>query len=226
MVMMYLPVVLFIAGSIVGFTVFINQYRKNKLKSLTLSKAQFIDFSVLALRWYLAYYMIDYGWSKMTEGQFQVHDPAILDLPLKDIDKFHLAWHLFGMNNMINYGAGFFQILGGILIVINRTTLIGALLLLPVLSQIFLIDIAYTTNIFGSSLPVRLAGMIVSDMLILFYYREKIMIAFKIVTADIKTMFNYKWWIFLLLPFIGLLIDFIWAIVLMPLKQFINWLFL
>jgi uncharacterized membrane protein YphA (DoxX/SURF4 family) len=224
MIIMYLPFALLIAGVLIGITSFIKQYRTNELQLSKYNKAQFLDFGVLALRWYLAYYMIDYGWGKMTVGQFGLNDPDMLNKPLKEIDKFHLAWHLFSLNNVIDFAVGPVQILGGILIVINRTTLIGALLLLPVLGQIFLIDVAYTTNIFGAALPVRLAGMIMSDILILFYYKEKVISAFRYLTTNVTTRVSYKWWIFLLLPAIGLFMDFVWAILLMPIQQLLNWL--
>lgn len=56
-----------------------------------LKKDEIIDFGILALRWYLVFYMINYGWSKLTLGQFGVYDPSILEQPIKDIDSFYVA---------------------------------------------------------------------------------------------------------------------------------------
>ncbi len=64
------------------------------------------DVAILALRWYLAFYMIDYGCSKMTGGQFQVQDPAILEKPIKEIDAFYIAWHLFRLSKTFNVVVG------------------------------------------------------------------------------------------------------------------------
>lgn len=47
--------------------------------------------TIQAFRWYLIYYMMDYGWSKLTQSQFGVSDPEILNTPLKDVDGAFLA---------------------------------------------------------------------------------------------------------------------------------------
>jgi|SRR5690606_27314871 len=188
----------------------------------TVTKAQIIDFGVLTLRWYLAYYMADYGIGKITGGQFGVTNEEILNKPLKDVEKFYIAWHLFSLDKSFNIINGLMQIVGALLIVFNRTAIIGALFLLPVLFQIFLVDVAFTTEVFGSALPVRLAGMMLSAVLILFYYKQKIKDAFQILTSGVSTRFKYRWWVFLLLPLIGLLMDFVWGIVTLPLKLFID----
>lgn len=159
----------------------------------------------------------------MTGGQFGIYDPAILEKPLKEVDKFHLAWHLFSLDKSFDILTGLMQILVAILIVINRTTLVGALLLLPILGQIFLVDQAFTTEMFGSALPVRLAGMIISDLLILLYYKDRMLLVWNNLTNGITTKFKYKWWIFLLLPVLGFLTDFVIGLVSLPVRHFIGW---
>jgi uncharacterized membrane protein YphA (DoxX/SURF4 family) len=191
---------------------------------MSISKQHIKDFTILALRWYLAYYMFDYGISKLMGEQFGVHDPRILDMPVRQVDRFYLAWHLFGLSRPFNIIVGIFQIIGGLLLIINRTALIGALFLLPIIANIFLIDLAFTTNVFGAALTLRLACMMLSDGLVLYYYREKIVAAFRLLTTGISTRFRYKWWTYLLLIPIGLLIDFAWAIIIWPLKTLVEWL--
>lgn len=191
---------------------------------MKLSKAQLVDFIILSLRWYLAFYMFSYGLDKLLGGQFGVYDPAILEKPLKEVDKFQLAWHLFSLDKTFNVLVGLVQIIGAILIVINRTALVGALLLLPVLGQIFLIDIAFTTDVFGIALPMRLMGMIISDLLILFYYKERMVLVWNNLTKGTTTRFKYNWWIYILLPLIGFLMDFAFGLLSLPIKIFIGWL--
>ena len=110
-------------------------------------KSQLVDFAVLALRWYLAYYMIDYGIGKIVGEQFGAYDPAMPDKPLREVGRFKLAWYLFGLSPTFSTVVGVFQILGGVLIIINRTALIGAFILLPILINIFLIDVIYYEHI-------------------------------------------------------------------------------
>lgn len=188
------------------------------------TKAQVYDLLILILRWYLAFYMISYGWGKINGEQFGSFNQEILNSPLKEVDKFNLAWHLFSLDKTFNIIVGITQIIGGVLIIINRTTLIGALILLPLLAQIFLIDLAFTTDMFGHSLTIRLGCMIFSDILILLYYKEKMILVWKNLTNNTSTKFKYKWWIFLVLPIFGLLTDFIFGILSFPIKLLVNWL--
>lgn len=184
----------------------------------SINKAKAIDFAILVLRWYLSFYMISYGWSKIMGNQFGVFNSEILNQPLQEVDKFYVAWHLFGSDLTFNIVGGIVEIIGGLLIIYNRTTIVGALFLLPVLFQIFLIDLSFTTNIFGAALPVRTGGMMICDFIILYYYKDKIIAFFNHITDGISTRFKYRWWIYLILPILGFLTDFIIAIITYPIK--------
>lgn len=190
--------------------------------TLKFTRRQYLDLFILLLRWYLAYYMFDYGIGKITGEQFGVYNPRLLDMPLREVNKFYLAWHLFGMSPVFNITVGLLQIFGAILIVVNRTMLIGAFFLLPLLFNILLVDIAFTTGMFGSALPVRLCCMILSDIIVLWYYRDKVLAAWYMLTRAVSTQFRYKWWLFLLLPFMGLAMDFFWMLVSSPVVWLIN----
>lgn len=187
-----------------------------------MAKEKIIDFGILALRWYLIYYMINYGFGKLTLSQFGVHDVSILEQPIKDIDSFYVAWHLYGRSPFFNIITGIFEIIGGILLIFNRTTIIGALLVLAILGHILIIDIVFTTGIHGYALPIRIGGMILSDLLILYYYKEKMLQAWKKLTDGVSTKFKYKWWIFLILPVIGFLMDLVFLILTYPIKMLLK----
>jgi len=193
------------------------------MKFSKLNKGQIIDFAILVLRWYLAFYMIDYGIGKINGNQFGNRSDEILNTPLKDIDKFHLAWHLFSLDKTFDIIVGLSQIIGAILLLFNRTVLVGALMLIPILGQIFLIDVAFTTNIFGAALPIRLSGMILSDLIILYYFKDKMILVWNILTIGTTTKYQYKWWVFLILPILGFATDFVLAILTSPIKIFITW---
>jgi uncharacterized membrane protein YphA (DoxX/SURF4 family) len=190
---------------------------------MKLRKEKITDFGVLTLRWYLVFYMISYGWSKLTLSQFGVHDASILEQPIKNIDSFYVAWHLYGRSTFFNVSTGILEIIGGILLIFNRTLLIGALLVLSILAQILIIDIAFTTGVHGFALPIRIGGMILADLLILYYYKDKFIIAWNSLTNGISTKFKYKWWIFLILPIVGFLMDILFAILTLPIKMLLNW---
>jgi uncharacterized membrane protein YphA (DoxX/SURF4 family) len=191
---------------------------------MTLSRSRLIDFAVLALRWYLAFYMFEYGWAKLPGNQFGTFNAVTAGKPMNQVGKFYVAWYLFGLDKSFDIFTGLAQIVGGLLLVYNRTLLLGAFILLPILAQIFIIDLAYTTDQFGYALPVRLAGMLVCDLLIMIYYKEKVYKAVKALTSLTTTKFNYKWWVFLVMPIVGFFMEFMITILLSPVKVLLNWL--
>ena len=185
---------------------------------MKISKDEAIDFIILVLRWYLAFYMIDYGSSKIFEGQFRI-SPGNAAKPIQELDKFYIAWYLFSQSKIFNVIVGLSQIIGSILILIPRTKLIGALVLLPILANIFLIDVCFTMNQFGFALPVRLAGMMMADIAILYHSRDKVIAAWTTLTTHETSGKKYSWWIYLSLPVLGFLTDFTSAIVFYPFQD-------
>lgn len=186
------------------------------------SKAQGLHFAVLCLRWYLAFYMINYGWGKLHDGQFGLANPDIAEQPLKQIDRFYLAWYLFSLSKFFNVVVGLSQIAGGLLLLFEKTVLLGAFLVLPILGQIFLIDMSFTVGMFGYALPLRLAGMILADMLILAYHRRQVLLVWNALTAVDVNRFHYAWPVYLCLPLIGFLMDFAIALLTLPIRMLLN----
>lgn len=152
------------------------------------AKIKSIQFLLLSLRWYLIVYMLIYGIQKIALNQFGVYDQSILQTPLEDVDTFYIAWFLFQKSVFFNISTGFIEFLAGILLIFNRTVIIGALLTLTVLIQIFILDTAFTTETLGYSLPIRLGGMIFCNLIILYSFRKRLFLALSILTK-IKSKF-------------------------------------
>lgn len=167
--------------------------------------------------------MLKYGLSKLIDGQF-VRSEEILNTPLKDIDKFNLAWYLFSLDKTFNVIIGLSQIIGAVLIIYNRTVLLGAIVLIPILAQIFLVDVSFTTEMFGSALPIRLLGMLISVFIILYYHRDRVIAIWNILTKKISKKNNYKWWVFIILPLLGLLTDLVIKLITLPFELLVNYL--
>ena len=214
------PFFLFIIGIIFFIVSLLNKYRSDT--KIKISKAQIFDFIILVLRWYLGYYMLKYGFSKLIDGQF-VRSEEILNTPLKDIDKFNLAWYLFSLDKTFNIIVGLSQIITALLIIYNRTVILGVIMLIPILAQIFLVDVSYSTEMFGSALPLRLIGMLISTLLILSYYKDRVIKIWNLITKNTSTKFSYKWWVFIILPFLGLLSDLVMKLITLPLELLINY---
>ncbi|WP_332368985.1 hypothetical protein [Spirosoma telluris] len=94
------------------------------------------------IRYWLALSISSYGFAKILKTQFQTPD-FLLDMPLSSVDGASLTWYYFGYSYPLAVIIGLFQIGGSILLLYRRTTLLGAMILLPVLVNIVLINIFY-----------------------------------------------------------------------------------
>jgi hypothetical protein len=94
------------------------------------------------LRYWLAFEIATYGFAKIMKTQFA--ESFIRDnTPVGQLNGFELTWNYFGHSYMLAIIIGSLQIGGSILLLFRRTTLFGVVILLPVLINIFLIDLFY-----------------------------------------------------------------------------------
>lgn len=193
-----------------------NQATKNKFDN------QFIYFLILSFRWYLIFYMLSYGYHKLTLSQFYV-SPENLTKPITETNPFYAAWYVFGSSVFYNISAGLIECIGAILLLFNRTVLMGTFVVLATLLNILIIDISFTTGMFGCALVVRIIGMILSCLIILYYYKEKLIVIWNILKGSTATKFKLRWYILITLPLVGFLMDFIIGLILTPLKYLLNY---
>lgn len=169
-------------------------------------KLEFICVSVL--RYVLIFAMVAfYGYAKLLNKQFQINYSA-LETPLKDVPSFHLTWYFFGRSNFQALLYGLVEFIPGILLFFRRTTLLGALLLLPVLGNVLLV------NIFNeiSWLTLRWATLLIFfDFAILLYYRTEIKQFFAYAKPKLDNSFRQfkKQRLFNVLKFIFVLLIFV-----------------
>ncbi len=110
---------------------------------------------VRVARWLAAVIMIVYGFAKLNGSQFTVLDSE-LTKPMGEVSGFWLTWYYFGYSTFYMTIIALVEIGGGLLLVWPRTSLIGALVLLPVVGNIILTDILFLVG----ALPVSLAVLI------------------------------------------------------------------
>jgi len=95
------------------------------------------------VRYYLFYTMMDYGLSKVIKVQF--HYPSLYRLvqPFGNSSPMGLEWTYMGYSSTYNYFAGCAELLGGFLLLSRKTTTIGALVCLAVMTNVFMVNISY-----------------------------------------------------------------------------------
>lgn len=109
-------------------------------------------------RYATAAWMILYGFAKVFGLQFGT-TPSIGDMPLRLVGGQQLAWAFFGYSSVYATLIALAEIAGGALLLWRRTTLAGALVLLPVMLNVLVLDVFYGIDAFV--VVLLLLGMIV-----------------------------------------------------------------
>ncbi|MHB1959098.1 MAG: hypothetical protein ACYCO5_08705 [Acidobacteriaceae bacterium] len=92
------------------------------------------------MRYYAAFTLLGYGFAKLMGAQFTVLDSQLAK-PMGDVAGFWLTWYYFGYSPVYSTIIACTQIAGAVLLCFRRTTLLGALILLPVMVNIVCVDI-------------------------------------------------------------------------------------
>lgn len=157
--------------------------------------ARWLDYFVLAARFYLAGIFLLYGGAKLVGGQFGI-TPAEAAQPLQQLSLFKVYWYLCAFEPFKTF-VGAAQVLAALLLLYHRTALLGALLLLPIAANILVADIAYLKmEEFYWRLPFYLALI----LLILWHYRDRMLVAYRALTQGLSTRFAYSWRAWAALP--------------------------
>lgn len=166
---------------------------------MTEKKQKLWDYFILCARVLIAWTLLSYGWSKLTGGQFGISVKE-METPVKDLGLFKLSWYLFDQEPFKSF-VGVSQIIAGLLLLYNRTLILGVLLSLPILANILVIDITYIKM---SGFYWRLSYYLVLDFLILWHYKDRMIIAFKAIFIGLTTKFKYPIWAYLILPIMAI----------------------
>lgn len=177
----------------------------SKLKRIP--KEKYYDYFILVARFLIGWTFIRYGYSKLIDGQFGITTTE-LATPLQDLNMFRVSWYLFDQEPFKSF-IGFSQIFCGILLIINRTAILGAFLFLPIVATILIIDITFMPSYLANSFAWRLSFYILLDFLILWHYKDKMKIIWNAVMYQVNTKFKFKIWHYLLLPLMAIILEII-----------------
>lgn len=173
-----------------------------------LTKDQIWDYFILTARVLLAWTLIRYGYGKLTDAQFGVTEET-MKMPLKDVDLFRLSWYLADHEPFKSF-VGISQIITGLLILYNRTLILGALMSIPIWLNILMWDMTFM----GIYTPftVRLPFYLLLTFLILWHYKDRVLSALKNCTEGTSTKFKYPIWTYLMLPILAIVLELIGAL--------------
>jgi len=139
------------------------------------------------VRYVLGAVMIVYAITKILKTQFVVIPFAMWEVPLEKVSGKTLAWAFLGHSGWFEILLGFLELIPGLLLLFRRTTLAGAILLLPVTLNVYLINVAL--NLWDETKLLSLVLVILNIIVLLFEWR-KIRDLIIIVVGKVKTRFN------------------------------------
>ena len=169
---------------------------------MTVKKEKLWDYLILCARVLLAWILLSYGWSKVNGGQFGISAEEMAR-PVKDLGLFKLSWYMFDHEPFKSF-IGISQIIAGLLLLYNRTLILGVLMSIPIFLNILIIDITYVKM---SGFYWRLSHYLILDFLILWHYKDRMIMAFKAIFNGLTTKFKFPIWAYLILPIMAIGLD-------------------
>ena len=114
-----------------------------------------------ALRYMLAVAMIRYGTIKVIPSQMTAPPPLmVLQQRIGDIFPDHLLWWTVGASPAFETATGLVELLGGVLLLLPRTTLLGALISAANMLFVFLLNMCYDVSVKQYSLQLFVMAVI------------------------------------------------------------------
>jgi hypothetical protein len=120
------------------------------------------------LRYACAWFLYFYGISKLTGHQLVV--PAwVAQKPIGSLDGFTLTWYYFGYSHAYKCILGLLQVFSASLLLFRKTALLAAVMIVPMMANIVLINIFYRI-VAGAEF---LAFFILGSMLLLVWHQRE-----------------------------------------------------
>lgn len=94
------------------------------------------------LRYLSAFLLLLYGSSKLVGRQFSVA-PEMALRPVGSLSGYQLAWYYYSYSHVYAMLLGLIQLAGAALLLFRKTALLGAALLLPVMTNILMINVFF-----------------------------------------------------------------------------------
>jgi hypothetical protein len=109
--------------------------------------ARLYEWLRVYVRFVLAVTMIEYGAWKVFPSQFMAPAADRLMQPLGDSTRMQLLWTFMGSSVAYTVFTGLAELVGGLLLTLRRTTLLGALICIGALSNVVMLNFSYDVTV-------------------------------------------------------------------------------
>ena len=148
------------------------------------------NYFELAARIYVFGLLSTYGLGKIVGGQFyRTIPPELAQTPLGEIGSFDLAWTFFGYSSLYIYFIGGSQLIGAFLLLFEKTKLLGAAILIPILLNIIVVDFCFEIS-WGAMTSAIFYFTALCFML--YCNREQVIKAFNVLTGFPKLNISFQ----------------------------------
>ncbi|WP_157830178.1 hypothetical protein [Siphonobacter sp. SORGH_AS_0500] len=124
------------------------------------------------VRYYLAYFMLIYGFVKVFEAQFRYPDFYTLEQTYGDSSPMGIVWRLMGLSRPYSIFGGLGEVIGGLLLFFRRTKALGALVVIAVMTNVVMLN-------FSFDIPVKL------------FSSYLLLLAFFILAPDLSALYHF-----------------------------------
>ena len=125
------------------------------------------------LRYFCAVMLYMYGLSKLAHLQFDLSS-ELGQRTISSLNGYQLTWFYYGYSRAYACILGLTQVAGASLLLFRKTTLLAALLMLPVMVNILLINIFILKNDYG---PYFISILICSSLLLILWHQRAALIS-------------------------------------------------
>lgn len=174
---------------------------------MKITKDKLWDLAVIAMILLLVRTFLSYGFGKVTGGQFEGLTKAELNTPIRDLSLFKVGWYLFD-HQPFKIFVGLSQIIAALMLLHRKTVIIGALMFVPIIVNIIVIDLTIMDSGMAIAFFFRLSSYLLLLFLILMYHKETTLPMLKLaVSSEKRFKFEKPYWHYLLIPAVALLIE-------------------
>ncbi len=164
-----------VIGSFIFWILVALYFRKN-------GKVEMINYLNIGVqRYILGMLMIFYGVPKLL-GTFFDYQLFALDSKLSNVTEFQLAWFFYGKNKWLELFSGIMEFIPGIFLFIRKRYYLSSLVLLPVTSQVFILNFFF--KIGGITFPAA-SILLACNLYLIYSQKDKIIQFFKSLNFEI-----------------------------------------
>ena len=147
---------------------------------MVLTKKDKIEIFENAMSWIVVMAMLIYGGGKLIQFDGAVE----VDKTISEMTGMELMWAFYGYSKSFAITLGFFELIGGLLILIKRTRIIGCLFTSTILVNVILQDIYFGVHL-GALKAAILYQLLI--LIILLLNKEKLIMSMKTLMISDKT---------------------------------------